>query len=289
MPFPIFGISKKERFGPHFRSKCWFRVTRRFPGTVLGATRGPKWSLDAPRPDVHRFWNDFGRMLVKRCIKFWIIYMFFTIAATPKNNKHKCDLLLPNAEFILICLFYIDPLNRAWNSELIYMFLTVAATPGTNKHFHLVLLQICKNKNATWSIKTTDPFQIFSCLTSTHTYHLFSTCFNCTHTRLYEHCPHKIWRGHRLYLFRVRGLKQTNAISSSLTCAPRCGQLPSLPNKTSCRRSARTQIWSAVAAQRLRFRDCCSPMLDPAELSAVAGTRVARLDTYHENKSLLLM
>ena len=33
--------------------------------TVLGATRDPKWSHDAPRPEFHRFWIDFRRMLVR--------------------------------------------------------------------------------------------------------------------------------------------------------------------------------------------------------------------------------
>ena len=51
-------------------ANCTGESYRERPWNVLGATRDPKWSQDAPRPDVHRFWTDFRRMLVKLCMKF---------------------------------------------------------------------------------------------------------------------------------------------------------------------------------------------------------------------------
>ena len=58
-------------------------------GTVLGATCGPKWSQDAPRPEFHRFWIDFQRILVDFVRNLEMIHMCLNRHRTnPETNKH---------------------------------------------------------------------------------------------------------------------------------------------------------------------------------------------------------
>ena len=58
-------------------------------GTVLGATCGPKWSQDAPRPEFHRFWIDFQRILVDFVRNLEMIHMCLNRHPTnPETNKH---------------------------------------------------------------------------------------------------------------------------------------------------------------------------------------------------------
>ena len=58
-------------------------------GTVLGATCGPKWSEDAPRPEFHGFWIDFQRILVDFVRNFEFIHMCLNHHPTnPETNKH---------------------------------------------------------------------------------------------------------------------------------------------------------------------------------------------------------
>ena len=88
-PFSIFGGSQNRPLKRHFHEKCSPKV-RSFPGrSVLGATCGPKWSQDAPRPEFHRFWIDFQRILVDFVRNLEMIHMCLNRHPTnPETNKH---------------------------------------------------------------------------------------------------------------------------------------------------------------------------------------------------------